>query len=109
MRYNDRVEPSSYILLALSEEAQHGYAIMQSVHRLSEGAVSLGPGTLYGCIKRLLSSGMIVEIETDDTNERRRTYELTGKGKEALAMELDRLKRVLDSSAARRFQAGVMQ
>jgi len=42
-----------HILLALAGEEKHGYAIMQEVEQISDGQVNIGPGTLYGTIKRL--------------------------------------------------------
>ena len=50
-----------HILLALADDERHGYAIMLHVEELTEGAVRLGPGTLYTSIKRLLASGLITE------------------------------------------------
>ncbi len=73
-----------HILLALSDGDLHGYAIMQEVAEHTGGQIKLGPGTLYGAIKRLLSDRLIVEAderpdpELDD--ERRRYYRLTDFG-----------------------------
>ena len=50
-----------HILLALLEGERHGYAIMQSVERITDGATRMGPGTLYGAIKRLLEAGLVEE------------------------------------------------
>lgn len=84
-----------HILLALSDGEKHGYAIMREVESLSGGAVTMGPGTLYGSIKRMLAAGLIRESdfrpdpELDD--ERRRYYELTPDGLAALSEETERL------------------
>src|SRR5437016_12279078 len=56
-----------HILLALADRERHGYHIMQEVDERTEGKVRLGPGTLYGSIKRMLSNGMIEE--TDERHE----------------------------------------
>lgn len=40
-----------HILLALAGEERHGYGIMQDLARQTDGALQLGPGTLYGCLK----------------------------------------------------------
>ena len=50
-----------HILLALAGGDRHGYAIMQEVAAGTGGKLKLGPGTLYGSIKRLLSDGLIAE------------------------------------------------
>ena len=99
-----------HILLALSQGEQHGYAIMGEVDRLSEGRVRLGPGTLYGAIKRLLADGLIEESDErpdpsiDD--ERRRYYRVTGKGERVVAAELDRLTLLLSRAVGRRPSLG---
>src|SRR4029078_9328509 len=63
----------AHILLALADQDRHGYAIMQEVERLTDGAARMGPGTLYGTIKRMIASGLLEEAderrdpEIDDT------------------------------------------
>jgi DNA-binding PadR family transcriptional regulator len=85
------------ILLALADGERHGYGIMLEVRERTDGRVRLGPGTLYGAIKRLKEGGVIEESgqrpdpgETSD-DERRRYYRLTGFGGEVLAAEVERL------------------
>ena len=52
-----------HILLALATGDKHGYAIMREVETLTEGAVTMGPGTLYGAIKKMLSAGLVEESD----------------------------------------------
>ncbi len=84
-----------HILLALADGEKHGYAIMKEVDDSTEGTVTMGPGTLYGSIKRMLKAGLIQESderpdpELDDS--RRRYYELTGYGRRVLEAEVERL------------------
>jgi DNA-binding PadR family transcriptional regulator len=84
-----------YILLALPDGPKHGYAIMKEVEEVTEGRITLGPGSLYGSIKRLLQAKMIVETDQrpiralDD--ERRRYYQLTDYGRQVLVSEVHRL------------------
>jgi DNA-binding PadR family transcriptional regulator len=84
-----------HILVALRAGEMHGYAIMHSVEQLSDGLVRMGPGTLYGSIKRMLADGMIEESEErpDPTldDQRRRYYRVTGLGERVRAAELQRL------------------
>jgi DNA-binding PadR family transcriptional regulator len=85
-----------HILLALADRERHGYGIMQEVEARSEGTVRLGPGTLYGAIKRLLAAGMIEEsakrpIAKDDDDRRRCYYRLTSLGREIAVAEAERL------------------
>ena len=74
-----------HILLTLFEGPRHGYGIMQDVEALTEGRIQLGPGTLYGSLKRLLEPALIEECEPD--GERRRCYRLTRTGKRAVTEE----------------------
>ncbi len=50
-----------HILLALADGERHGYAIMQEVAESTNRQIKMGPGTLYGTIKRLLEAGLIEE------------------------------------------------
>ena len=85
------------ILLALADGEKHGYAIMLEVEDSTQGAVKMGPGTLYGSIKRMLASGVIEETDErpdpDMDDERRRYYRLSGLGQRALRLEAERLER----------------
>jgi DNA-binding PadR family transcriptional regulator len=84
-----------HILLALSDEERHGYGIMQDVARQTNDALQLGPGTLYGCLKRMLAAGLVEESDErpdpalDD--ERRRYYRMTDLGQLAVRAEAQRL------------------
>src|SRR5512144_580234 len=90
------------ILLALADGEKHGYAIMLEVEANTQGAVKMGPGTLYGSIKRMLASGLIEECDErpdpalDD--ERRRYYRLSGLGQRLLRLEAERLERQVNTA-----------
>lgn len=94
-----------HILLALADKDRHGYGIMQEVRSRTEEQVRLGPGTLYGAIKRLLEKGVIEELderpdpELDD--ERRRYYHLTDFGQRVLRSEVERLTRLVQQAQAK--------
>ena len=83
------------ILLALVDGERHGYAIMQEVTTRTEGAVRLGPGTLYGALKRLLETGLVEEgserADPELGDDRRRYYRLTNLGLRVARMEARRL------------------
>ena len=84
-----------HILLALGDDERHGYAIMREVAEATDGQIRLGPGTLYGAIKKLLVDGLIEETderpdpELDDS--RRRYYRLTKHGARVASAEAQRL------------------
>jgi len=84
-----------HILLALADGEKHGYAIMQEIESISHGQVKMGPGTLYGSIKRMLAAGLIEEAEErpdpDLDDQRRRYYRLTGMGGSVVEAESRRL------------------
>ena len=77
-----------YILLSLAIKSRHGYEIMKQVEHDSRKKVILGPGTLYGSIKRMLQTKLIEEVAGD--NPRRKYYTLTEKGRTFLSSELQR-------------------
>jgi DNA-binding PadR family transcriptional regulator len=91
-----------HILLALADEERHGYAIMQEVAERTEGTMKLGPGTLYGSLKRLLEQGLVEESderadpELDD--ERRRYYRITRFGVTVARAEARRLEAMVRSA-----------
>jgi len=90
-----------YILLALADGARHGYAIKQEVERRSEGAIRLGPGTLYEAIQRLQDTGLIREISrsaeaANGQEAQRRYYALTPRGRRVLHGEIQQLGRLID-------------
>ena len=84
-----------HILLALSDGEKHGYAIMKEVEQQTNGSLRMGPGTLYGSIKRMLAAGLIEESgERPDPvvdDERRRYYRLSALGEQVAEAESLRL------------------
>ena len=95
-----------HILLALADGEKHGYGIMREVTTQTEGKMRLGPGTLYGTIKRMLTDGWIEESderpdpELDD--ERRRYYRLTDLGQRLARVEAERLASLVSVARAKR-------
>ena len=95
-----------HIMLVLADGENHGYAIMREVAEHTGGSMRLGPGSLYGTIKRMLADGWIVESderpdpELDD--ERRRYYRLTGVGRRLVQTEAERLEQLVNIARAKR-------
>ena len=102
------------ILLALADEERHGYGIGLEVRERTGGEMRLGPGTLYGSIRRMVDGGLIEESEgpaeeegsesgrrREYDGERRRYYRLTGFGGRVLAAEMGRLERVVSVARAK--------
>ncbi len=95
-----------HIIVALAGGEKHGYAIMRDIDDLSGGSVTMGPGTLYGSIKRMIDQGLVEETDErpdpalDD--QRRRYYRLTTLGQRVGAAERSRLTALLDAAQLRR-------
>jgi DNA-binding PadR family transcriptional regulator len=89
-------EPGVLILLSVSDGPKHGYAMTESI--LAETGIHLGPGTLYGSLSKLVDRGMIVALPSQD---RRRPYEITDKGRTALAAQLQTWARVVKAGRAK--------
>ena len=98
------------ILLAVADEERHGYAIMGEVEERTGGKTRLGPGTLYGSIKRMLADGLIEESEErpdpalDD--QRRRYYRITDFGRRVAGAEAERLFSLVETARARKLLPG---
>jgi DNA-binding PadR family transcriptional regulator len=109
--------PVFHILLALEDEERHGYGIMLDVARQTGDALQLGPGTLYGCLKRMLGARLVEESDErpDPTldDQRRRYYRMTPLGRRALRAEAQRLAGAVNAAKARhlfdRPKAGVTE
>ncbi len=99
-----------HILLALADGEKHGYGIMQEVAQMTNGAMRMGPGTLYGTIKRMLEMGFLEESEErpdpalDD--QRRRYYRLTDLGGRVAQAESARLTLLLRVAESKRLLGG---
>ncbi len=85
------------VLQALADNQCHGYALMKAIEAVSDGAVRMGPGTLYGRLQRVERGGLVEELEDRPENDdpRRRYYGLTELGHAVLQAESRRLQRLL--------------
>jgi len=95
------LSPASYqILLALAGRDRHGYLIRKAVEQQTDGAMRLGPGTLYAAIRRLEDAGLVEESpwrpDADLDDRRRRYYRLTKPGRAALQTETERLRATVE-------------
>jgi DNA-binding PadR family transcriptional regulator len=87
--------PALHVLLALGDEAKHGYAIMRDIATESDNRIRLLPGTLYSTIKKLLTDGLLEEVDpprsADSDDARRRYYRVTKRGRAAAEAETQRM------------------
>jgi DNA-binding PadR family transcriptional regulator len=94
-------EPVLLILLSLANSPRHGYALLKDIETLSMGRVRLSTGTLYGALRRLLEDSWIERFEQEDTAREKQAYRLTTIGRAQLDGELDRMKQLTRTAAAR--------
>ena len=90
-------ESSYYILLTLTKPL-HGYGMMQEIEHLSNGVVSIGPGTLYGALSTMEKSKLIKMVREEG---RRKEYLLTGKGASVLLEQIHRLETMLNNGKSK--------
>ncbi len=99
-----------HILLTLADGERHGYGIMREVGDRTGGEVRLGPGTLYGAIKRMLADGLIEESgERPDPkmdDQRRRYYRITDFGRRVAGAEAERLAGLVDTAREKKLLRG---
>jgi DNA-binding PadR family transcriptional regulator len=95
-------EPTFLILAALAGEPMHGYGLIAEVARLSDGRISLRPGTLYGALDRLVDAGLVrVDREETVDGRLRRYYRLAESGRELLSAETERMRRNVEAATIR--------
>lgn len=91
--------PVFQILLSLSDQDLHGYAIIQDIRERTAGEVDLTASTVYAAVKRLLDGCLIEELDTrlgtEDDDSRRRYYRITRLGMDVARLETARLERAL--------------
>jgi DNA-binding PadR family transcriptional regulator len=101
---NPLSEATLFILLSLSAEPRHGYAIMKDVEIMSQGQVSLSTGTLYGALRRLLEDGWIRrsgDVASSEQGRARKVYTLTDLGRRILNTEVARLEMLVTTAHLR--------
>jgi DNA-binding PadR family transcriptional regulator len=77
------------LLAVLSEKPAHGYAVIEALRLRSDGAFDLPEGTIYPALHRIEKQGLIASRWVEETGRRKRVYQLTPQGLEALAQRRD--------------------
>ena len=88
--YVPMTETAFFILLCL-RNPNHGYGIVQSVEKMTDGAIKLTPGTMYGSLSKMEKDNVIRFIREED---KRKIYQITDLGLEVLQLELKRIDRL---------------
>ncbi|MCL1872372.1 MAG: PadR family transcriptional regulator, partial [Promicromonosporaceae bacterium] len=85
-------EHAYLVLLALTPEPLHGYAVIGAVRELSAGRTVLAAATLYGNLDRLTAAGLVEAAGEEVVDGRlRRYYRITDHGRRAVDEETERL------------------
>ena len=92
--YVPMTETGFYILFCLQQE-RHGYSITQKVKELTEGQLSISPGTMYGTLAKMEKDGLIAFVREE---EKRKLYSITKLGKQILELEIQRIERLYRNS-----------
>ena len=88
--YVPMTETGFYILFCM-QKPNHGYGIVQTVERLTNGEIRLAPGTMYGSLSKMEKDGLISFVAEE---EKRKIYQITDLGTEVLQLELQRIRRL---------------
>ncbi len=88
--YVPMTETAFFILFCL-RKPNHGYGIVQMVEKITEGAVRLTPGTMYGSLSKMEKDNVIRFVCEED---KRKIYQITDLGLEVLQTELKRIERL---------------
>ncbi len=92
--YVPMTETGFYILFCL-QNPQHGYGITQQVKKMTDEAISISAGTMYGTLSKMEKDGLISFYAEE---EKRKLYQITELGREVLAMEIKRIERLYKNS-----------
>lgn len=88
--YVPMTETAFFILLCL-RRPNHGYGVVQMVEKMTDGAVKLAPGTMYGSLSKMEKDNVIRFVREED---KRKIYQITDLGSEVLQIELNRIERL---------------
>ena len=92
--YVPMTETGFYILFCLQEE-MHGYNIGLKVKNMTDGELTISPGTMYGTLSKMENDKLISFVKEED---KRKFYVITKLGKEVLEIELRRIERLYRNS-----------
>jgi DNA-binding PadR family transcriptional regulator len=100
--------PVFHILLALAGRDLHGLGIAAEVERATDGAIELGPGTLYRSLREMSEVGLIQEVEAPEAapDPRRKYYRITAAGRSRVSADAERLERIVRLARKRRLLPG---
>ncbi len=95
-------ETMFYVLMAFCKKPMCGIAVAEYIERRTKGRMLIGPATLYTILGKFEKEKYIKEVQVEG---RKRTYEITEKGREAYKEEVERLKRCVEDAKEAAFEA----
>ena len=91
------ITESTYYILLAALKPNHGYGIIQKVQELTNERVTLGPGTLYGAINKLLEKNWIKLYSEEKSSRKKKEYIITDLGLKVLGEEIKRLEELVEN------------
>ncbi len=86
------------ILKTVALEPNHGWAIAQRIHQISNEVLQVGESALYPALHKLEQQGWIeAEWKRSENNRRAKYYSLTSAGREALEKEARQWERLSEA------------
>ncbi len=96
-------ETMFYVLMAFCKEAMCGIDVADYIEKRTKGRILIGPATLYTILGKFEKEKYIKEIQVEG---RKRTYEITEKGRRAYHEEVERLRQCVQDAEAAAFASG---
>lgn len=93
MNKAEQLTDSMFYIMAALTKPRHGYAIMSLIEETTNGAITIGPASMYTIIKKLLKQEWIYLYDGSDS--RRKTYLLTEKGRDVLEEDVKLRKQMI--------------
>lgn len=86
------------VLKTISRGSLHGYGIAQYLHQTTSSFLTVGEGTLYPALQRLLANGWAVaEWKQSETGRRARYYTITAEGRKHLRAQEREFDQMVDA------------
>ena len=86
---------TGFISSSVFRKKRHGYSITQKVKDLTEGQLSISPGTMYGTLAKMEKDGLIAFVREE---EKRNSIPITELGRQILELEIQRIERLYRNS-----------
>jgi DNA-binding PadR family transcriptional regulator len=93
-KFTPLTEATFYILLSFSKPL-HGYGVIKTIEKNTNGRLKIAAGTLYGVITSLLSNKLITLVSEETSKKKKKEYQITELGKQLLEYEINRFEEMI--------------